>query len=189
LIIIALLTGAVATSIYYQGLKRISASLATILELFWPISAIALDYFVNKVVLSPIQIISAILLLVFVFRALKTGRLKFQEFVATVIDGEKIGTRLGFPTINLNEKNINIAHGVYLVNAEINSQNFQALMHFGPKKTLSSKISLELYLKEKIEKLPQTITIKPKKRLRGIIKFKNKAELVKKIKEDVAHLN
>ena len=53
--------------IYYFGLKRIPASVATIFELVWPLSAVALDFIINKNTLTGIQYIaSAVLLLSFV---------------------------------------------------------------------------------------------------------------------------
>ena len=57
--IISLTSGSVAIFIYYYGLKKINAMLATIMELFFPITAILLDYFVNHQQLSIIQWISA----------------------------------------------------------------------------------------------------------------------------------
>ncbi len=57
--IISLTSGSVAIFIYYFGLKKIKAMLATIMELFFPITAILLDYFVNGHILSPVQWISA----------------------------------------------------------------------------------------------------------------------------------
>lgn len=44
LIVIALSTGMVALTIYYYGLKRTPARVATICELAWPLSAVVLDY-------------------------------------------------------------------------------------------------------------------------------------------------
>ncbi len=57
--VIALTSGSTAIFIYYYGLKKINAMLATIMELFFPITAILLDYFVNHHQLSLIQWISA----------------------------------------------------------------------------------------------------------------------------------
>jgi len=61
--IIALTSGSVAIFIYYYGLKKINAMLATIMELFFPITAILLDYFVNNQKLSPIQWIAVIVMI------------------------------------------------------------------------------------------------------------------------------
>jgi len=58
-IIIGLTTGSGAIFIYYYGLRRVKAMVATISELLFPISAIFFDYFVNGNMLSPVQLGSA----------------------------------------------------------------------------------------------------------------------------------
>jgi drug/metabolite transporter (DMT)-like permease len=57
--IIGITTGSGAIFLYYFGLTRIRAMLATICELCFPVSAILFDYLVNDRVLSPVQWISA----------------------------------------------------------------------------------------------------------------------------------
>jgi len=57
--IIGITTGSGAIFLYYFGLTRIRAMLATICELCFPVSAIFFDYFVNDRVLTPIQWVSA----------------------------------------------------------------------------------------------------------------------------------
>jgi len=61
--IISLTSGSVAIFIYYYGLKKISAMMATIMELLFPITAILLDYFVNHHSLSFAQWISAVVMI------------------------------------------------------------------------------------------------------------------------------
>jgi len=58
-IIIGITTGSGAIFLYYFGLKRIRAMLATICELCFPVSAILFDYFVNGRILTFVQWISA----------------------------------------------------------------------------------------------------------------------------------
>ncbi len=57
--IIGISTGSGAIFIYYYGLRRVKAIVATISELLFPISAILFDYLINDSILSPIQFISA----------------------------------------------------------------------------------------------------------------------------------
>jgi len=57
--IIGITTGSGAIFLYYFGLTRIRAMLATICELCFPVSAILFDYLVNDRVLSPLQWVSA----------------------------------------------------------------------------------------------------------------------------------
>lgn len=67
-LIIGFTTGSGAIFLYYFGLTRIRAMLATICELCFPISAILFDYLFNHKVLTTIQWISA---LVMIFAILK----------------------------------------------------------------------------------------------------------------------
>ncbi|MBR3698558.1 MAG: DMT family transporter [Bacteroidales bacterium] len=53
--LIGLTTGSGAIFLYYYGLRHVKASLSTFLELMYPITAVILDYFVNKTVYSPVQ--------------------------------------------------------------------------------------------------------------------------------------
>jgi drug/metabolite transporter (DMT)-like permease len=58
-LIIGTTTGSGAIFIYYYGLRRVKAIIATISELLFPVSAILFDYLFNGSVLSPVQIASA----------------------------------------------------------------------------------------------------------------------------------
>lgn len=71
LVIIGLTTGSGAIFIYYYGLRRVKAIVATISELLFPISAILFDYLINKSVLSPIQLVSAAIM---VFAIIKLNK-------------------------------------------------------------------------------------------------------------------
>ena len=54
-LIIAFSTGGAAIFLYYYGLKRITASVASICELTFPLTAVVLEYFIRGNVLSPVQ--------------------------------------------------------------------------------------------------------------------------------------
>ena len=62
ILIISLTTGSGAIFLYYYGLTRVRASVATICELCLPLSAVLLDYLVNDSVLGPWQWLGAALL-------------------------------------------------------------------------------------------------------------------------------
>ncbi len=49
--------------IYYKGLKRTPASVATIVELAFPLTAVFIDYFVYDTVLTGCQYLAAAVLL------------------------------------------------------------------------------------------------------------------------------
>jgi drug/metabolite transporter (DMT)-like permease len=61
--IISISTGSIALFIYYYGLKFIPASHATLYELFWPLSAMFIDWFFRSRTLESAQIVGAVLLL------------------------------------------------------------------------------------------------------------------------------
>lgn len=189
LIIIVFTSGAVAMFLYYFGLKRITASTATICELFWPFSAVILDYFMNKNVLNATQILAAVVIFTSFYMVTKKGQIKNIKFSARVIDGEGRGAKLGFPTINLDGVDLNINHGIYITEAEIKGNKHQALLHFGPKETFAKGPSMELLLKEKIEDVAgSTVKVKIVKKIREVKKFKDQEELKQAIKNDLSNI-
>ena len=60
--IIAVTTGSGAIFLYYYGLNHVKASIAVMCELFFPISTIIFDYAFNGARLSPVQWVSAALM-------------------------------------------------------------------------------------------------------------------------------
>lgn len=62
--LIAFSTGGPAILIYYYGLKNLNASVATICELVFPLTAVLLEYIVYGKIFSPVQWIGAVLLIV-----------------------------------------------------------------------------------------------------------------------------
>lgn len=67
-LIIAFSTGGPAIFMYFYGLKRISASVATICELAFPLTAIILEYILRHNLLHPVQWVGAVILLISIIR-------------------------------------------------------------------------------------------------------------------------
>jgi drug/metabolite transporter (DMT)-like permease len=61
--IIVLTTGSLALFLYYYGLNHLPASHVTLYELFWPLSAVTMDWYVYGRVMSLIQLFGASMLL------------------------------------------------------------------------------------------------------------------------------
>ncbi|PKP22728.1 MAG: EamA family transporter, partial [Bacteroidetes bacterium HGW-Bacteroidetes-22] len=61
-LIIAFTTGSGAIFLYYMGLIRVRAMVATMCELFFPISAVIFDYLINGAILTTMQWISAVVM-------------------------------------------------------------------------------------------------------------------------------
>jgi len=68
LFVIALITGGPAIFLYYYGLKNISASVSTICELAFPLTAVLLEYSIRGNILSSVQWIGVIILLASMIR-------------------------------------------------------------------------------------------------------------------------
>lgn len=75
-LLIAFSTGGPAIFLYYYGLKRISASVATICELSFPLTAILLEYLIRGNILSGIQWIGVLILFVSILRV---TRIQFDK--------------------------------------------------------------------------------------------------------------
>jgi drug/metabolite transporter (DMT)-like permease len=71
LLIITFSTGMVALLIYYYGLKKTPARIATLCELVWPASAIMIDYFIFKKSLSITQFLGVAILLFAIYKVTK----------------------------------------------------------------------------------------------------------------------
>ncbi|HSW55043.1 MAG TPA: EamA family transporter [Ignavibacteriaceae bacterium] len=67
-LIIAFTTGGAAIFLYYYGLKRITASVATICELAFPLTAVLLEYFLRGNILNVVQWIGAAVLLISILK-------------------------------------------------------------------------------------------------------------------------
>ncbi|MCK5782260.1 MAG: DMT family transporter [Flavobacteriales bacterium] len=63
IVLISLTTGSGSMMLYYFGLKHVKAIIATIMEQFFPISAVFFDYFINGNILSPVQVTSAVVMI------------------------------------------------------------------------------------------------------------------------------
>ncbi|MBP6979212.1 MAG: DMT family transporter [Bacteroidales bacterium] len=72
-LIIAFTTGSGAIFLYYFGLTRVKAIVASICELFFPFSAILFDYIFNGNTLSPVQWISAAVMVFAIFNLNRTS--------------------------------------------------------------------------------------------------------------------
>jgi len=75
-LIIAFTTGGAAIFLYYYGLKKITASVATICELAFPLTAVVLEYFIHKNILGPVQWFGVAVL---IFSILKVSRINLNN--------------------------------------------------------------------------------------------------------------
>jgi|GEM_PF-416754 len=112
--------------------------------------------------------------------------MKEIEFSAKVIKGAGRGKTLGFPTANLDAKNINLDHGVYLAEIGVTGRKYDGLLFFGPKQTFGEPLSLEVFIKG-LEKdiYGETAAVRVMKKIRDVKKFDNPQDLQKQIERDI----
>ena len=111
--------------------------------------------------------------------------------IGKVISGNKIGTKLGFPTANIkiNEsKQIIPKNGVYSVNLIFDSMKYESVCNIGltPTLNLQDKIKIEVHVINKdIQLYNKEVIIEFKNFIRDEIKFKSKTDLINQIKIDI----
>jgi drug/metabolite transporter (DMT)-like permease len=72
--LIAFTTGGAAIFLYYYGLKRISASVAAICELAFPLTAIVLEYILRGNILNPVQWFGVVVLFLSILLVTRISR-------------------------------------------------------------------------------------------------------------------
>jgi len=109
--------------------------------------------------------------------------------IEEVIKGNNIGSKIGFPTINLKaETELCLKKGVYAGYSIINGNKYKSVINYGYRPTVDGKnLIMEAHIIEdyNIEKLPKEIAIQFEKFIREEKKFKNLEELKEQISEDI----
>jgi len=72
-ILIAFTTGGTAIFLYYYGLKTISASVSTICELAFPITAVLLEYILRDNIMDPVQWLGVVILVTSIFNVTRNS--------------------------------------------------------------------------------------------------------------------
>ena len=111
------------------------------------------------------------------------------EFAVNVVKGAGLGTKLGFPTANLdtNSEQAIPSNGVYATLAHFNNSTHQSMTNIGKRPTFGgSQRLVEVYIPEfRGDLYGQEMKIDIIERLRSEKKFQNAEELKKQMAEDV----
>lgn len=116
------------------------------------------------------------------------GRSYFVDGV--VVEGDKVGTELGFPTINLETDSILLPEGVFKTNVEIDGEIYDSITYIGYRPTFSGKgKKVESHIFDfNREIYGQPVKIYFEKKLRDDMKFESKTSLINQIKKDIENL-
>ena len=75
---------------------------------------------------------------------------RYFSFSGKVIEGKKMGKKIGYPTVNINVENVNKLmpnDGVYAVYINVNSKNYMGMMNIGYNPTFnSSEKTIEVHI-------------------------------------------
>lgn len=118
--------------------------------------------------------------------------MKKQIFKGKVIEGQKLGSKIGIPTANLDPKIFNSKweKGVYSAEVTIggnSNKKYLAVLFYGPK-TIANEIknSLELHVLDFNDDIyGKIIEVKLLKFIRGAMVFSDLDSLVTQIKKDI----
>lgn len=110
-------------------------------------------------------------------------------FSGTVINGDKIGRTLGYPTANLqveNEYKLKPVNGIYIVEALLENKKLQGIMSIGFRPTIGGTTqNIEVYLLDFYDIIyGKIIKIILKKYIRPELNFPDLHALTQKIKDD-----
>ncbi len=111
-------------------------------------------------------------------------------FDDVVVEGDKVGRSIGFPTINLkpvSDSKIIPNDGIYCVRVLHQDKNFYGMMYIGKRPTLSKGEvnALEVNIFDFEENIyGEVVRIEFLKKLRSDVRFNSKEELIKQIERD-----
>lgn len=111
-----------------------------------------------------------------------------------VIEGEKLGRKIGFPTANieLTEKfKIIPAHGVYAIQAQIGSELYKGMLNIGTRPTVSNNktTSIEVHILDFDKSIyAQEIKLIFVQKIRDEIKFNSLEELISQLEKDKTYV-
>jgi len=118
------------------------------------------------------------------------GRRYFIEGI--VVEGDKVGRQLGFPTINVDTPNTLLPEGVFKTTVEVENDSgpHDSVTYIGYRPTFSGK---EKKVESHIFSFDRRIYGKKvwiyfEKKLRGDLKFESEKNLIKQIKKDIENL-
>jgi len=121
-----------------------------------------------------------------------SNRMLGREYViaGVVVEGDKVGTELGFPTINLDTDNILLPEGVFKTTVEIDGEIYRSITYIGYRPTFSGKEKkVEAHIFDfNREIYGQPVKIFFEKKLRDDMKFESRSGLINQIKKDIENL-
>lgn len=151
-------------------------------------------------VLNPIIVDNKIVSSSYIRQLIESGELedvykflgRYYSLEGVIVNGKKIGKKLGFPTANLKIESNNILppDGVYLSRVRLeNSDNFLGLTNIGNNPTFgNNNFTIETFIINFNDDIyNKHMEVEFIKKIRDEIKFNNKDELIEQMKKDLSY--
>jgi len=193
-ILISITTGAAALLMYYHGLARTKAHIATIAELAFPLASVAigitsLNPYGAPQSLSLAQMAGIILLIGSVLRISFLHQTSNDplHIKGVVIRGAGDGKKLGLPTANIKlTKPLALVHGVYTCEVAIDGKTYQGVLHHGPRLVFGeTKPQFEVHIFAFNKNIyGKKIEVMVKNFIRPTRQFSSKKALIKQMRND-----
>ncbi len=105
----------------------------------------------------------------------------------TVIEGARLGGKLGFPTANIDASEFEVDNGVYLVRIELEGEVHDGIANLGRRPTIgTSERLLEVHLFDFDRELyGSRLKVRLTTRLRGEMKFESVEAMARQVKLDI----
>ncbi|MGB9637878.1 MAG: bifunctional riboflavin kinase/FAD synthetase [bacterium] len=154
-------------------------------------------YKYELIVVNPIKVDNRIVHSKYIRNYLKNGKLDWvfkmldrnYSFSGVVVEGNKIGRKIGFPTANLlvSTSKIMPPYGIYKVKLEIEGNIYYGLLHLGPRPVINDfDTSIEVWIKNFNQEIYyKEITVEILQFIRKIKNFSNLNKLKEQIKKDI----
>lgn len=156
-------------------------------------------YNFRVIIIPPIKINDEIISSTLIRKYLAKGDMEKTFFLlgrhysvtGVVKSGHRIGSRLGFPTANINPEDYLIlpASGVYITKTSIDGKLYKSITNIGTAPTIKNegnKVNIETHILDFNENIyEENIEVFFIKKIRDEKKFNNKEELIQQIKSDI----
>lgn len=162
------------------------------------LKALGKKYNFRVVIIPPIKIENEVVSSTLIRNYVKKGDMekafkllgRHYSITGQVVDGRKIGSRIGFPTANIHpEDYLVLPHdGVYITKTCLEGNLYPSITNIGKNPTFNGNTvtSVETHILDfNLDIYEKKIEVFFISRLRGEKKFRGKDELVKQIKEDI----
>lgn len=130
-------------------------------------------------------------------KAIQTGAMEIAASLlgrpfslkGTVVRGKGLGKQLGFPTANIEVRNLDLiipANGVYAVEVSVLEKKYEGMLNIGLNPTFGdNKKTIEVHIFDFFDEIYNvSIKVSFLKKIRDEQKFKNEQELIKQLRKD-----